>query len=83
MKPEQTYEAIQNQHESFFGTREELIEAVRVSMLWNIAEESGLGTFHDRMELCNQSQWLLAKVCGLPHEKEYKGVPRIIVTIER
>ena len=64
-----------------------LIEVMQTALeaheLWEKAEREHLGSFHQRMELCNYAEWLtrkaLAAVRGQQFEEEYEGVPRIIL----
>lgn len=56
-----------------------LLEAVRASCLWAIAEQRTLGSFHDRMDLCSYAEWCCDKALGRPHAEEWEGVPRLIL----
>ena len=61
-----------------------LIEALEAHELWNEAEDKHLGTFHQRMDLCSYAQFMtekaLAHVRGLAFDKEWAGVPRLVIT---
>lgn len=59
----------------------DLLEAVKAYMLWHIAEDKNLGTFHAKMDLCSYSEWAAKKALGLPHEPEWRGVPHIVITM--
>jgi hypothetical protein len=59
----------------------DLLEAVKAYMLWHVAEDKNLGTFHAKMDLCSYAEWAGKKALGLPHAPEWKGVPRIAITI--
>lgn len=60
---------------------DDLLEAVKAYMLWQIAEDKNLGTFHAKMDLCSYAEWAGKKALGLPHDPEWKGVPRIVITM--
>ena len=60
---------------------DDLLEAVKAYMLWHIAEDKNLGTFQAKMDLFIYAEWAGKKALGLPHEPEWKGVPRIVITM--
>jgi hypothetical protein len=53
-----------------------LEEAARACHAWHVAEDRGLGTFQQRMELCHYSEYLTEQVL-LGGDTPYEGVPRI------
>ena len=57
-----------------------LKDAVEASVAWFDAEHRGLGSFYDRMELSNYSEWACRKSIG-QDVGEYKGVPRLILSL--
>ena len=59
----------------------DLLEAVKAYKIWDMAEEKNLGSFHDKMDLCSYAQWAGNKALGLPHEPEWRGVPRLTITL--
>ena len=61
------------------GEVERLREACRACEEWHRAESEGLGTFHDRMDLCSYSEWATKRALGLPCDDEWKGVPRLVL----
>ena len=58
-------------------------EALEAHEAWAEAEHGSLGTFHQRMELCNYAEWLtekvLAELRGEPFNKTFEGVPRLLI----
>lgn len=62
-----------------------LVKALEANALWFKAESECLGTFHERMDLCSYSEFMtekaLAHVRGELFEKEWQGVPRLIITV--
>ena len=54
-------------------------EAIEACIAWFDAETKTLGTFHNRMELCNYSEWACRKVAG-QYVEEYKGTPQLVFT---
>jgi hypothetical protein len=62
-----------------------LVKALEAHALWAKAENEHLGTFHERMDLCSYAEFMtekaLAHVRGELFEKEWQGVPRIIITV--
>ena len=59
----------------------DMLEAVKAYMIWNLAEDKNLGTFQDKMDMCSYAEWAGKKALGLPHDKEWKGVPRIAISL--
>lgn len=61
----------------------ELVEACEAHEAWAEAEDKHLGSFHDRMEIGNLSEYLtrkaLAMVRGQEFIEQYKGVPQLII----
>ncbi len=57
----------------------DLREAVEASVQWFEAEDKHLGTFHDRMDMCNYAEWISRKALGQDVGK-FEGVPRLITT---
>ena len=53
-------------------------DAAEACIAWFDAESKGLGTFHQRMDLCKYSEWACRKANGEDLE-EFKGVPQIIL----
>lgn len=51
-------------------------KAIRACHAWHVAEHNSIGSFDARMELCNYSEWLVARWLGLA-PAEYIGVPRM------
>lgn len=62
-----------------FTSREDLLEqAVKANYIWHKAESENLGTFYDRMDLCQYSDWICKKAID-GDSKEFTFVPRIII----
>lgn len=59
---------------------ERLQAAIAAQIRWFNAERDGLGTFHDRMDLCKYSEWAARKAMG-EDVGEFEGVPRLIITV--
>jgi hypothetical protein len=61
-----------------------LYEASRACRAWHRAETEHIGTFDQRSELCNYSEWAtrraLAAVAGEPFTEQYDGVPHLLLT---
>lgn len=59
------------------------VKALRAHRAWDLAERTNIGTFHDRMELCNYAQWLTEKtlrlIDGEPEGEPFEGVPRLLL----
>ena len=61
-----------------------LIQALEAHEAWAKAEHDSLGSFHQRMDLCSYAEFLtdkaLAHVRGERFDKEWQGVPQLIIT---
>lgn len=61
-----------------------LLEASMVCHAWHRSESQSLGTFNERMELCNYSEWLtrkaLSAALGEPFDEPYEGIPHLLLT---
>jgi hypothetical protein len=61
----------------------ELVEACEAHEAWAEAEDKHLGSFHDRMEIGNLSEYLTRKALAMVRGQEftdiYKGVPQLII----
>ncbi len=55
-------------------TREDALTAM---IAWFDAESKNLGSFNDRMELCNYAEWAARKSMG-QDVGDYEGVPQLI-----
>lgn len=53
-------------------------QAITAIVQWFDAERMNLGSFHDRMELCNYAEWLARKAAG-QDVGEYHGIPKITI----
>ena len=60
----------------------DLQEAAEAMLRWFEAEDKHLGTFHDRMDLCQYVEWASRKALG-EDVGEFEGVPRLIITREK
>lgn len=60
---------------------DDMLEAVEAYVLWNIAEDKNIGTFHEKMDLYSYAKWAGNKALGLPHDSEWRGVPSIVITM--
>jgi len=61
----------------------DLLEAVKAYMMWHIAEDKNLGTFHAKMDLCSYAEWAGKKALGLPHDEIWRGVPRLEIRLNQ
>lgn len=62
-----------------FSDREALLEhAALANYIWHKAESESLGSFHDRMDLCQYSDWICKKAIERK-EEEFNFVPRILL----
>ncbi len=52
-------------------------DALTAMIAWFDAESKSLGSFYDRMELCNYAEWAARKSIG-QDVGDYKGVPQLI-----
>lgn len=59
--------------------------ALQANEVWHIAEDKSLGTFHQRVELCNYSEWITRKALaadgGAPFDEPFQGMPRILIDV--
>ncbi len=58
-----------------------LKEAAEAVLIWFDAEDKGLGSFHDRMDLCHYAEWATRTALG-QDMGAFKGVPRLVLTID-
>lgn len=64
----------------FVPSYADLLEAVKASCLWALAEQEHLGSFNTRLDLCSYAEWCCDRALGRPHDSEWHGVPRIVLT---
>lgn len=69
-----------NEPEGFEHSMDDLLEAVRAQMFWHLAEDQHIGTFQDKMNLASYAEWCCSRALGLSHDKEWQGVPQIILS---
>lgn len=56
-----------------------LRHASQANLDWHESENKSLGTFWERVELCDYSQWCAKKALGLPCDEEYPGIPKLVL----
>ena len=66
-------------HSSTQQSLEQAVRALEAHAAWHWAEEKGLGSFNDSVELCKYAQWLTAKALNQAAPDKYEGVPHLLI----
>lgn len=61
-----------------------MLDALMACNAWHKAESDSIGSFNDRMELCNYSEWITRKAIafatGEQFDEPYQGVPHLLIS---